>query len=241
MPTHRVRLSVAASAECDGHLPPDRPQGGGAGTRTTAWPGWSTAPAGPDPALTRRRPGSSGGSWRCAAKLGPARLAGTWASPRRRVHRVLVRHGVNRLAWMDRPAGRVIRRIPTTHCGELVHIDVKKLARVPNGGGHRMHGRAGTSNGSMSKRGLGYTHVHTAIDAHARLAYSEFAGTENTANCVAFLLRAVAWFAARGITSSGSSPTTGTATAATPGSFSAPSSASATPAPYLPPRHQWQG
>jgi transposase InsO family protein len=116
------------------------------------------------------------------------------------VHRVLVRHGVNRLRWMDRPTGRVIRRIDTDRCGELVHIDVKKLARVPDGGGHRIHGRAGTRNGSMSKRGRGYTHIHTAIDAYSRLAYSEFAGTENTANCVAFLDRAVAWFAARGIT-----------------------------------------
>jgi transposase InsO family protein len=51
----------------------------------------------------------------------------------------------------------------------------------------------------MSKKGRGYTHIHTAIDAYSRLAYSEFAGPENTANCVAFLDRAVAWFAQRGI------------------------------------------
>jgi len=46
----------------------------------------------------------------------------------------------------------------------------------------------------------GYTHIHTAIDAYSRLAYSEFAGPENSDNCVAFLDRAVAWFAAQGIT-----------------------------------------
>jgi transposase InsO family protein len=137
---------------------------------------------------------------RQSRKLGPARLAGIVGVPASTVHRVLVRHGLNRLRWMDRPTGRVIRRIETSRCGELVHIDVKKLARVPNGGGHRAHGRAGTTNGSMSKRGLGYTHIHTAIDAYSRLAYSEFAGIENTANCVAFLDRAVAWFAQRGIT-----------------------------------------
>src|SRR5215218_7438263 len=51
----------------------------------------------------------------------------------------------------------------------------------------------------MHKR-AGYTHIHTAIDAYSRLAYSEFAGTENTTNCVAFLDRAVAWFAAQGVT-----------------------------------------
>ena len=51
----------------------------------------------------------------------------------------------------------------------------------------------------MSKRGLGYTYVHSAIDAYSRLAYSEFAGYENAANCTAFLERAVAWFADQGI------------------------------------------
>jgi transposase InsO family protein len=136
---------------------------------------------------------------RQSRKLGPARLAGIVGVPPSTVHRVLVRHGVNRLRWMDRPTGRVIRRIKTSRCGELVHIDVKKLARVPNGGGHKVHGRAGTRNGSMSKRGNGFTHIHTAIDAYSRLAYSEFAGVENTVNCVAFLRRAVAWFAAQGI------------------------------------------
>ena len=136
---------------------------------------------------------------RQSRKLGPARLAGIVGVPASTVHRVLVRNGVNRLRWMDRPTGRVIRRIETSRPGELVHIDVKKLARVPDGGGHKVHGRAGTRNGSMGKRGLGYTHIHTAIDAYSRLAYSEFAGTENTTNCVAFLERAVAWFANQGI------------------------------------------
>jgi transposase InsO family protein len=137
---------------------------------------------------------------RQSRKLGPARLAGIVQVPASTVHRVLVRHGVNRLRWMDRPTGRVVRRIQTSRCGELVHIDVKKLARVPNGGGHKIHGRSGTRNGSMSKQGRGYTHIHTAIDAYSRLAYSEFAGAENRANCVAFLARAIAWFAANGIT-----------------------------------------
>ena len=136
---------------------------------------------------------------RQSRKLGPARLAGIVGVPASTVHRVLVRHGVNRLRWMDRPTGRVIRRIDTSRCGELVHIDVKKLARIPDGGGHKKLGR-GTATGSTRKRGRGYTHIHTAIDAYSRLAYSEFAGVENTANCVAFLDRAVAWFADQGIT-----------------------------------------
>ncbi|MEM8905397.1 MAG: IS481 family transposase [Actinomycetota bacterium] len=137
---------------------------------------------------------------RRSRKLGPARLVGIVDVPDSTVHRVLVRHGMNRLVWMDRPTGRVIHRIETTRCGELVHIDVKTLARVPNGGGHKIHGRAGTNDGSMGKRGLGYSYVHTPIDAYNRLAYSEFAGAENTTNCVALLDRAVACFADRGIT-----------------------------------------
>ena len=117
---------------------------------------------------------------RRSRKLGPARLSGIVGVPASTVHRVLVRHGVNRLRWTDRPTGRPIRRIQTHRCGELVHIDVKKLARVPAGGGHKMRGRAATRN----RPGLGYTHIHTAIDAYSRLAYSEFAGPENTDNCV---------------------------------------------------------
>jgi transposase InsO family protein len=136
---------------------------------------------------------------RQSRKLGPARLAGIVDVPASTVHRVLVRHGCNRLRWMDRTTGRVIRRIETSRTGELVHIDVKKLARIPKGGGHKKLGREART-GSIVKRGLGYTHIHTAIDAYSRLAYSEFAGTENKANCLAFLRRAVIWFNARGIT-----------------------------------------
>lgn len=133
---------------------------------------------------------------RQSRKLGPARLAGIVGLPASTVHRILVRHGLNRLRWMDRPTGRVIRRIETSHVGELVHIDVKKLARIPAGGGHRKLGRAKTKN----RPGLGYGHIHTAIDAHSRLAYSEFAGPETAQSCVAFLDRATTWFAQQGIT-----------------------------------------
>ena len=74
-------------------------------------------------------------------KLGPARIAGIVGMPASTVHRVLCRHGLNRLAWMDRPTGEVIRRIQTERPGELVHVDIKKLGRIPPGGGWRAHGR----------------------------------------------------------------------------------------------------
>ena len=137
---------------------------------------------------------------RQSRRLGPARLSGIVGVPASTVHRVLVRHGVNRLRWMDRPTGRVIRRIETSRCGELVHIDVKKLARVPDGGGHKKLGRSSETKRQQHLQRGGYTHIHTAIDAYSRLAYSEFAGPETTENCVGFLDRAVAWFADQGIT-----------------------------------------
>jgi transposase-like protein len=64
---------------------------------------------------------------RQSRKIGPARLGPIVGLPPSTVHKVLTRHGCNRLAWMDRPTGRVIRRIETDHDGELIHIDVKKL------------------------------------------------------------------------------------------------------------------
>ena len=55
-------------------------------------------------------------------------------------HRVLQRHGVSRLSDLDRTSGRVVRRIETTRPGELVHVDVKKQAKIPKGGGWRVKG-----------------------------------------------------------------------------------------------------
>ena len=137
---------------------------------------------------------------RQSRRIGPARLAGIVGLPPSTVHRILVRHGLNRLRWMDRPTGRVIRRIETSRCGELVHIDVKKLARVPDGGGHRKLGRTTETKRRRYEQRVGYAHIHTAIDGYSRLAYSEIAGPETTDNCLAFLERAVAWFAQHGIT-----------------------------------------
>ena len=77
---------------------------------------------------------------------------------------------------MDRLTGRVVRRIETHRCAVLVHIDFKKLARVPDGGGHRMLGRT-TETMRRARVRAGYTHIHTAIDAHSHLAYSRSAGS----------------------------------------------------------------
>ena len=126
-------------------------------------------------------------------KLGPARISGIVDVPASTVHQVLVRAGMNRIAWMDRPTGQVIRRIHTDRPGELVHVDVKKLGRIPPGGGWRMHGRENLV--GRSKAGVGYDFVHSAIDAHTRLAFSEVHADERGPTCAGFWERAEAFFA----------------------------------------------
>ena len=137
---------------------------------------------------------------RTTLKQGPARIGGQLGVPASTVHRVLVRLGLNRLAWLDRPTGRVIRRIHTDRPGELVHIDVKKLGRIPDGGGWRVLGRnTATRSGKAKRARIGYAYVHSAIDAHSRLAFSEIHTDERGPTCAEFFNRAQAFFADHGI------------------------------------------
>ena len=131
-------------------------------------------------------------------KRGPARLAPIVGLPASTVYAILRRHGMNRLAWVDRPTGRVIRRIHTDRPGELVHVDVKKLGRIPDGGGWRIHGRAATGK-TRHKLSRGMACVHSAIDAHSRLAYSEIHDDEKGPTCAGFWMRAAEFFADHGI------------------------------------------
>jgi transposase-like protein len=134
-------------------------------------------------------------------KLGPGRLGARLGVPPSTVHRVLVRLGLNRLAWMDRPTGTVIRRYERTRPGELVHVDIKKLGRIPDGGGHKVLGRqAGTKNNNgHGPRRVGYGFIHSAVDDRSRLAYSEIHADETKETAAGFWRRAVAWFADHGI------------------------------------------
>jgi transposase InsO family protein len=127
-------------------------------------------------------------------KLGPVRIAVRLHMPASTVHRVLVRRQLNRLSWMDRPTGRVIRRYEHEHPGDLVHVDVKKLGRIPPGGGWRIHGRLGPK-----PPGVGYDYIHSAVDDHSRLAYSEICSDERGLTAAAFWTRATAFFTAHGI------------------------------------------
>jgi transposase InsO family protein len=140
---------------------------------------------------------------RQARKLGPARIAPLVGLPASTVYRVLVRHRLHRLSVMDRPTGRVIR-YERAHPGELVHIDVKKLGRLRDGGGHRVYGRDSYQHRSRdqqrARRGrIGYDYVHAAVDDHSRLAYAEVLSDERGPTCAGFLRRAGAFFAAHNI------------------------------------------
>ena len=130
-------------------------------------------------------------------KLGPLRIAHRLDVPASTVYRVLRRRHLNRLAWMDRPTGRVIRRYEHPNPGDLIHVDIKKLGKVPPGGGWRVHGRQARPG---RHRRVGYAYIHTAIDDHSRLAYSEIHDDETATTATEFWARAHAFYAAHGIT-----------------------------------------
>ena len=120
------------------------------------------------------------------------------------VGRILARHEVPHLSAIDPITGESVRssrrsanRYEHRTPGSLVHVDVKKLGRIPTGGGWRLHGRdAGVSVANRHKKiRIGYDYVHTAIDDYTRLAYSEVLSDEKDLTCAGFLHRALAWFA----------------------------------------------
>lgn len=145
---------------------------------------------------------------RITRRWGPARIAYLLGLNPSTVHRVLSRYGLARLRWLDRSTGAVVRRMESAHCGDLVHVDVKKLGKIPDGGGWRFRGRsAGSRNSRTHTRErrnrhpiIGYHYLHTALDAHSRLAYSEVLGDERKETAAAFWLRANSWFNACGFT-----------------------------------------
>jgi len=137
---------------------------------------------------------------------GPDVLGPKIGVPARTVSRILRRHGVPYLRECDPMTGEVIRSSKATAVryerdrpGELVHMDVKKLGKIPDGGGWRAHGRAATVDHRHKKIQVGYDYVHSLVDDHSRLAYCEILPDEKGVTCAAFLERAAAYFAAKGI------------------------------------------
>ncbi|NYI81203.1 transposase [Nocardioides panzhihuensis] len=125
----------------------------------------------------------------------------------RTVSRILRRHSVPYLRACDPITGEVIRsskqtalRYERDRPGELVHMDVKKLGRIPDGGGWRAHGREMGRTRQRRANPIGYDYVHSLVDDHSRLAYSEVLRDEKGTTCAEFLDRAIAYFTAHGIT-----------------------------------------
>jgi transposase len=118
---------------------------------------------------------------RVNGRWGPARIGYLLGIHPSTVHKVLTRYGLAKLAWLDRATGRVIRRYEHEAPWDLVHVDIKKLGRIPDGGGHRVLDRgAGNRNKTRTEanRRPGYAYLHNAVDDHSRLAYTEILTNE---------------------------------------------------------------
>jgi transposase InsO family protein len=150
---------------------------------------------------------------RCKQRLGPVQIAARVGVAASTVHRVLVRCRISRLSRLDRATGEPIRRYEHDHPGSLIHVDVKKLGNVPDGGGWRYVGRArGGQNRALTahrtgQRSQAHRHpligtafIHTVLDDHSRVAYAEIHDDETRQTAAAVLRNAVAWLAARGVT-----------------------------------------
>jgi transposase InsO family protein len=133
-------------------------------------------------------------------KLGPHRLSFELGCPRSTVYSVLKRHGLSRLNDSDRPSGVPVR-YNRERPGELLHVDIKKLGRIPDGGGHKVLGREeGMRQRRRGGRSMGSDYLHVAIDDASRVAYVEAQPDQRAETAAAVLLRAAAFFAAQGVT-----------------------------------------
>ena len=147
---------------------------------------------------------------RIKKRLGPVQIAGRLEMPASTVHAVLVRCKLNRLSHVDVKTGEPARRYEHERPGAMIHVDVKKLGNIPDGGGWRFVGREqgwqnrrSTPGVARSKhRGVLMRHafVHTVIDDHSRVAYAEIHDDETAATAIGVLRRATSWFADRGVT-----------------------------------------
>ena len=155
---------------------------------------------------------------RVARRWGPARIGYHLGLNPSTVHQVLRRYRCPRLKWTDPATGTRIKtssrdknRYEHAAAGDLVHVDIKKLGRIPDGGGWRVHGRGSAQDrrsqaaadraaraGASPSRG--YVYLHHAVDDHSRLAYSEILTDQRKETAAAFWKRARAFFAAHGIT-----------------------------------------
>jgi transposase InsO family protein len=130
---------------------------------------------------------------RLTRRRGPAWIAWRTDLAPATVYRALRRHRLHRLRLLDPPEPAV--RYCWPHAGDLVHLDTKKLGRIGAGGGKRFGGVAMKDR----HRGIGWNYAHVAVDDATRLAYAEELADERAETAVAFLERALGFFAGHGI------------------------------------------
>lgn len=139
-------------------------------------------------------------------RVGRDRIAEATGVPARTVSAILARHHMPRMHDLDPVTGVLVRasrvtamRYERPAAGDLIHVDVKKIGRIPPGGGWRLHGRAAGDTYEHKQAKTGFDYVHAAVDDHSRLAYAEILPDEKGATAAGFLLRAAAFYAEHGI------------------------------------------
>ena len=132
---------------------------------------------------------------RLQLRVGPNQLASRLKMPASTIHVILRRRGLSRLSDLDRSSGIPIRYV-RERPGELVHLDIKKLAKIPVGGGHAKLGREHSHHG---RAGLGYEYIHVAVDDCSRVAYAEIHENERGSTAARFLLSVGGFLAAQGV------------------------------------------
>lgn len=139
---------------------------------------------------------------RVTRRWGPHRIAYHLHLPQSTVPKVLARYRVPLRGHIDLDTGIRVRkprpvRYEHANPGDLVHVDVKKLGRIPAGGGWRTLGKV---KGKKRRSNMGHTFLHPAIDDHSRVVYSEILDDERKETAAGFWERADAYFANLGIT-----------------------------------------
>lgn len=141
-------------------------------------------------------------------RIGRDELAARFQVSASTASRIIARAGLPGLHELDPVTGIRIRASRTTQLryehdnpGDLVHIDVKKLGRIPDGGGWRIDGPAAISHDRHRDRarGVGFDYVHVAVDDHSRLAFAQILPDEKGTTCAAFLTAAASFFAEHGV------------------------------------------
>ena len=139
-------------------------------------------------------------SARLELHAGPVQLAGELGLAASTIGAVLRRWAMPHLSELDLITGELLRsratdeRYEHPRPGDLLHVDVKKLGRIPGGGGWRLDGANNPDHGRSKHITVGFDFIHVAIDDHSRVAYAEIHPDETSATCAAFLHRAVGWF-----------------------------------------------